>query len=119
MTDCGAGQYHSDWASAPAGGKMSLESMTELLRTRVGDESGLGARVKFDFGGDEMILVDATSNPNTVSNEDAEADCTILISMKNFKKLVSGDLNPATAFMMRKIKVEGDMGIAMKLSSVL
>ena len=98
---------------------MSLESMTELLRERVGGDSGFGARVKFDFGGDGVILVDAATVPNTVSNENADADCTILISMKNFKKLLAGDLNPTTAFMMRKIKVEGDMGIAMKLSSIL
>jgi len=98
---------------------MSLGAITELLRTRVGDDSGLGATVKFDLGGDGVIFVDAASSPNTVSNDDADADCTIVISMKNIKKLLAGDLNPTTAFMLRKIKVEGDMGIAMKLSSVL
>ena len=98
---------------------MSLDAITELLRTRVGDDSGLGATVKFNLGGDGVIFVDAASSPNTVSNDDADADCTIVISMKNFKKLLAGDLNPTTAFMLRKIKVEGDMGIAMKLSSVL
>ncbi len=98
---------------------MSLDSITEQLRTRVGDDSGLGATVKFNLGGDGVIFVDAASSPNTVSNEDTDADCTIVISMKNFKKLLAGDLNPTTAFMLRKIKVEGDMGIAMKLSSVL
>ena len=100
-------------------GIVSLDSITEQLRTRVGDDSGFGAKVKFDLGGDGVIFVDATSNPNTVSNDDGEADCTIVISMKNFRKLLAGDLNPATAFMMRKIKVEGDRGIAMKLSSLL
>lgn len=98
---------------------MSLEALTEQLRTRVGDDSGFGATVKFNLGEDGVIFVDGVSNPNTVSNDDADADCTIVISMKNFKKLLAGDLNPATAFMMRKIKVEGDMGIAMKLSNVL
>ena len=98
---------------------MSLDAITEQLRARVGEDSGFGARVKFDLGGDGVIFVDAASSPNSVSNDDAEADCTIMISMKNFRKLLAGDLNPATAFMMRKIKVEGDMGIAMKLSSLL
>ncbi len=100
---------------------MSLDAITEQLRARVGDDSGFGAKVKFDLGGDGVIFVDATSSPNTVSNDDADADadCTIVVSMKNFKKLLAGDLSPTTAFMMRKIKVEGDMGIAMKLSSIL
>ncbi len=98
---------------------MSLDAITELLRGRVGGDSGFGAKVKFDLGSDGVIFVDAASSPNTVSNEDGDADCTIVISMKNLGKLLAGDLNPATAFMMRKIKVEGDMGIAMRLSSLL
>ena len=97
---------------------MSLDSITEELRTRVGDDSGFGAKVKFDLGGDGVIFVDATCSPNTVSNDDADADCTIVISMDDFKTLLAGDLDPTTAFMMGKLKVEGDMGIAMRLSSV-
>lgn len=97
---------------------MSLDSITEQLRTRVGDDSGLGATVKFDLG-DAMIFVDGASSPNTVSNDDAAADCTIVISMDDFETLLAGDLDPTTAFMMGKLKVEGDMGIAMKLSSIL
>ena len=38
--------------------------------------------------------------------------------MDDFKTILAGDLDPTTAFMMGKLKVEGDMGIAMKLSSV-
>lgn len=98
---------------------MSLDSITEQLRTRVGDDSGLGATVKFDLGGDGMIFVDGASSPNTVSNDDSAADCTIAISMDDFETLLAGDLDPTTAFMMGKLKVEGDMGIAMKLSSIL
>ena len=98
---------------------MNLDAITEQLRTRVGDDSGLGARVKFDFGGDGVVFIDATANPNTVSNEDVEADCTIAISVADFESLMAGDLDPTTAFMMGKLKVDGDMGIAMKLSSVL
>lgn len=97
---------------------MSLDEITEQLRTRVGDDSGLGAKVKFDLGGDGVIFVDAVSSPNTVSNDDGDADCTIAISLEDFETLLAGDLDPTTAFMMGKLKVEGDMGIAMKLSSV-
>ena len=40
-------------------------------------------------------------------------------SLENFEEMLAGDLNPTTAFMMGKLKVEGDMSIAMKLSSVV
>jgi putative sterol carrier protein len=33
--------------------------------------------------------------------------------------MAQGDLDPTVAFMSGKLKVEGDMGVAMKLGSVL
>lgn len=98
---------------------MSLEDLTNNLRDRVGDDAGLGARVKFDFGDDGMIFIDGASTPNTVSNDDAEADCTISITMEDFQSMSAGELDPTSAFMMGKLKVDGDMSIAMKLQGLL
>jgi putative sterol carrier protein len=53
-----------------------------------------------------------------VSNEDAEADCTLSISIADFKSMASGELDPTTAFMMGKLKVDGDMTVAFKLQKV-
>ncbi len=97
---------------------MSLESTTELLRSRLGTDSGLGATVKFDFGAEGVIYLDGAANPNSVSNEDADAECTIRIALKDFESLVAGDLDAAGAFMMGKLTVEGDMAIAMRLRDV-
>lgn len=96
----------------------TLEEITEAMRERIGDDCGLDSTLKFDFKGDGYIFVNAEQVPNVVSNEDAEADCTIKISVENFESLAKGDLDPTTAFMMGKLKIEGNMGIAMKLQSV-
>lgn len=98
---------------------MTLDEVTARLRQRVGEDSGLGAKVKFDFGADGVIFVDATQTPNLVSNEDAEADCTIRISLDNFVEMGEGELSPTMAFMMGKLKVDGDLGLAMKLQGLL
>jgi putative sterol carrier protein len=98
---------------------MNLDQVTEGLRARVGDNSGIDASIKFDFGEDGMIFFDGKSTPNTVTNEDRDAECTISITLENFLKLVDGDLNPTTAFMMGKLKIDGSMGIAMKLQGLL
>lgn len=97
---------------------MSLDTITSRIREKVGTNSGLDATVKFDLG-DGVVFVDGKSTPNSVSNEDKEADCTITISRENFEKLIAGDLDPTTAYMFGKIKISGSMGVAMKLSKVI
>ncbi len=98
---------------------MSLEQVTEGLRERVGEDSGLGATLKFDFGDIGVVYIDGAATPNTVHNEDIDADCTISMTLEDFMSMVNGELDGTTAFMMGKLKVAGDMGIAMKIQSVL
>jgi putative sterol carrier protein len=96
----------------------TIEEITQGMRERIGEDCGLNATLKFDFKGDGIIHVDAESIPNVVSNDDNDAECTIKISVDNFEALAAGELDPTTAFMMGKLKIEGNMGIAMKLQSV-
>ena len=67
--------------------------------------------------GGRILYIDGTGSSNEVSQEDKEADCTISIKEEDFIKLVGGKLNPMMAFMSGKIKVAGDMSVAMKLQS--
>lgn len=98
---------------------MNLETCTEAIRTKVGADSGLGATLKFDCGADGVIYIDGKSTPNTVSNDNNDADCTVGITLDNLNALLSGDLEPATGFMMGKLKVSGDMSVAMRLQRVV
>jgi len=98
---------------------MDMQACTESLRTKVGDASGLNATLKFDCGADGVAYIDGRSVPNSVSNEDKEADCTIAITLENLAALLTGELEPATGFMMGKFKVSGDMSVALKLQRVV
>ena len=98
---------------------MDMQACTEALRAKVGEASGLNATLKFDCGADGVVYIDGRSAPNTVCNENKDADCTIAITHENLAALVSGDLEPATGFMMGKFKVSGDMSVAMKLQRVV
>jgi len=98
---------------------MSLSSATEAIRKQVGTNSGLGATVKFDLGSDGALFIDGASSPNSVSNDNKDADCTVSCSLATLEALVAGDLDPTAAFMQGKIKIAGDMSVAMRLSSVL
>ena len=98
---------------------MSLESLTNTIIERVGEDCGLQATLKFDLGEHGKVFIDATVVPNTVSNEDTDAQCTVGVSIEDFGSMLAGDLAPTTAFMSGKLKVEGDMGVAMKLQSIM
>lgn len=98
---------------------MSLASATEAIRAKVGDDSGLDATLKFDLGADGVIVIDGASTPNTVSNDNTDTDCTVGITLENLQALIAGDLEPATGFMAGKLKVSGDMGVAMRLQRVI
>jgi putative sterol carrier protein len=98
---------------------MSVESAAKALSARLNDFTGLGARVKFDFGADGALLVDATAMPPALSHDAGDADCTIALSTEDLEKLITGALSPTLAYMTGKLKVTGSLGIAMKVSALL
>lgn len=92
---------------------MDTAAIAAKMREKVAT-SAFDRSVKFDMG-DEVIVIDGQN----VSTTDAPADCTIKISKENFEELIAGELNPTAAFMTGKIKVEGDMSVAMQLSQLI
>lgn len=100
---------------------MSLEATTENVTKMAMAADALGSSIKFVFnGGEGAVLINGNGEENVVSNDDAEAeaDCTINVDKADLDGMISGDLNPMAAFMSGKLKIEGDMGVAMKLSSL-
>lgn len=93
---------------------MTLDEIAALLRKGLARKP-LTESLSFDCGDDGALRLDGT----TVERTDAAADCTIRISQDNLSKLIQGNLNPMTAFAMGKLKVSGDMSVAMKLSQLL
>jgi len=93
----------------------TLQEITDRFKAAVGADSGLGKTLKFDLKGDGFIHIDGGS----VTNEDKPADCTIVVSKDDFEAMGEGKLDPTMAFMQGKIKVNGDMSVAMKLQPLM
>ena len=76
-----------------------------------------GKRVKLDFGPEGAIMLDGGASQ--VSEDNGDAETTIRVSWEDWQAMAAGQLDGMTAFMTGKLKVEGDMGNAMQLQSVL
>ncbi len=76
-----------------------------------------GKRIRIDFGGKGAILLDGVARE--VSEEDGEADTVIGIEWDDWQQIAAGQLDPMSAFMSGRLRVEGDMTSAMQLGGVL
>lgn len=102
---------------------MSAETVQQIITqmgAALGANSGLGGTLKFDFGDAGSVLIDGKSTPNCVSDGAGKtADTTISLSLDTFEKMVKGELDGTSAFMQGKLRVAGDMSLAMKLGPIL
>ena len=96
---------------------MSNEVFAQLQQ-KANEAEAIGGTLKFVID-DLIVFVDGTGNGNEVSQSDEEADCTIITSAATLLELQSGDLNPMMAVMGGKVKIAGDMGLAMKVQSLM
>lgn len=100
----------------------TFEQLTKKMNENPTHIEGLSIVYQFNLSGDEegthqMKLADNVVEYNT--DEKYDADITLEMSDKNFIKLADGDLNPTTAYMTGKLKVRGDLSLALKLNTLL
>lgn len=93
----------------------TVADITERLRTALRDRPGLEKSLKLDFKGEGFVHVDGRS----VTNDDAAADCTVVVSREDLEALARGELDPMSAMLRGRLKIKGDMAVAMQLQSML
>nr|WP_236669102.1 SCP2 sterol-binding domain-containing protein [Aquimarina mytili] len=94
-----------------------LEDVLQAIQSKAEQANSLDNTLKFNFG-EEQLYIDGTGDKNKVSIEDKDADCQVDVSFDDFIALTKGELNPMSAVMGGKIKIKGDMSVAMKLQSL-
>lgn len=95
-----------------------FDQVLEEINKQAQNVAPLGGTLKFNLDGN-ILYIDGSGDANVVSTEDKESDTTITTSIETLMKLKSGDLNPMMAVMTQKVKISGNMGLAMKLQSLV
>jgi len=76
---------------------------------------GLAGTAKFVIKGEGTILMDGTG----AREGDGPADVTLTADSTTFQGILEGNVNPTAAFMMGKLAVDGNMGMAMQIGAAL
>jgi putative sterol carrier protein len=94
----------------------------EQIKANPGALAGLKATYQFNLSGHNggaWVIKLGTDDAGVTEGTDEAAVCVISMSDVDFVGIVSGTLNPQMAFMTGKLRVKGDMGLALKLQQVL
>lgn len=92
-----------------------IDAAVSAISAKMG--GGFDGSAKFVIEGEGAVIVDGAGV--RAATEADDADVTMTADVETFQDILSGDLNPTSAFMTGRLKLDGDMGTAMKLGSAL
>jgi len=98
------------------------EKIAGQIKADPAKAKALNAIYQFDISGPNGGTWNVSlkgDNPGVAAGPATSPGCTITMSDKDFVDLVSGKLQGQTAFMSGKLKIKGDMSLAMKLQQVI
>ncbi|QHS22706.1 SCP2 sterol-binding domain-containing protein [Virgibacillus sp. MSP4-1] len=97
-----------------------FEEINTALKEDPSYVEGVNAVYQFDLEGEEPYqLVLRGDDSYAKQGTDEEADCTLKMNTDDFKALSEGNLNGTQAFMSGRLKIKGNMGLALKLQDIL
>lgn len=91
-----------------------IEKAVTAINEKLAGDSFDGS-IKIEIEDEGALIIDQ----NGASASDEDADCTMTSDAETFEGILAGDVNATSAFMSGKLRVDGDMSVAMKLGSVL
>jgi putative sterol carrier protein len=106
-------------AEAPTSCKQAFDMMPSRFNREA--SKGLNAVYQFDLageGGGKWYVTIANEQCEVKEGAHSSPNITISMSSQDYLDLVNGNLNGQMAFMTGKLRIAGDMGLALKMQSL-
>ena len=101
----------------------TVKETFDLMPTKfkAANAAGVNKTIQYEIGGEgggtwHAVIKDGTCTVN--SGAAPAADLTVSMASGDWLDMIGGKLNGQMAFMSGKLKLKGDMGLAMKLGSL-
>jgi len=97
-------------------------NMATKLQDNPDRVAGIDAVYQFNVTGDggADYYVNLKGGAKEVAQgQHAAADCTVAMSVEDFLAIIDGSLNAQMAFLQGKVKIAGNMALAMKLGKII
>ena len=95
------------------------EAADPAQKAKVKDINAVIQVVLTGEGGGEYYMELASGDFKTAKGKADSPNLTITQAVEDWREINAGRLNPQMAFMSGKIKISGDMSLAMKLGSIM
>jgi putative sterol carrier protein len=104
---------------ADASVKGFFEGLPEKLNAKPSALAGMDCVYQFLVGESSYNVSLKDGKASVAAGEAPSPHCTVTMAEGDFLDLVAGRMNGQMAFLTGKLKVTGDMGLALKLGSFL
>ncbi|GGM27601.1 SCP2 sterol-binding domain-containing protein [Pseudomonas asuensis] len=100
---------------------MSSSDIIENLKNKFNPDAATGLDLTYQFDiedGDNYHLIVKDQTCDVKAGNADEPDCTLIMNTDTLKGIVTGETDGMQAFMAGKVRAEGNMMLAMKLSEL-
>uniref|UniRef100_A0A671P6W3 Hydroxysteroid dehydrogenase-like protein 2 n=1 Tax=Sinocyclocheilus anshuiensis TaxID=1608454 RepID=A0A671P6W3_9TELE len=120
-----ANTFHPIFGKADSAATGPISDMFNIIRGILSPDivKTTGAVYRFDLSGEHagVWYIDLKNDAGSAGSGDppAKADVVMTLDSADFIKMFGGRLKPTMAFMSGKLKIKGDMGLAIKLEKMM